>query len=180
MKLGSHVLPRRQTYQLTPRLASVLRTLQQFKQRVQPGPTSSTSFGMKAEPPALPRWDDVLVDKGAAVPKPCLSLVEMHILTSAGDLLPASKASTATGIIFYQSPFWFCPTKEIYFRTTVQYAMDYYSFWKMKVLEKHQSKLWCSILAVLQVVCAPARFWEPGAYCFVERFSFGRRIIPFG
>ena len=30
--LGSHVLPRRQTYQLTRRLASVRRTLQQIKQ----------------------------------------------------------------------------------------------------------------------------------------------------
>ena len=39
--------------------------------RIQAGPTSSTSFGIKTEPPALPRWDDVLVDKGAAAPKPC-------------------------------------------------------------------------------------------------------------
>ena len=42
--------------------------------RVQAGPTSSTSFGMKAEPPALPRRDDVLVDNGAAAPKSCLTL----------------------------------------------------------------------------------------------------------
>ena len=34
--------------------------------RVYAGSTSSTSFGMKVEPPALPRLDDVLVDKGAA------------------------------------------------------------------------------------------------------------------
>ena len=38
--------------------------------RVQVGTTTSTSFGMKSKPPALPRWDDVLVDKGAVAPKP--------------------------------------------------------------------------------------------------------------
>ena len=57
--------------------------------RVQTGPTSSTSFGMKAEPPALSRRDDVLVDKGAVAPKPCLSPVKMRTRTAAGDLLPA-------------------------------------------------------------------------------------------
>ena len=40
--------------------------------RVQASPTNSTSFGVKAEPPALPRRDDVLVDNGAAAPKSCL------------------------------------------------------------------------------------------------------------
>ena len=60
--------------------------------RVQAGSTSSPSFDMKVEPPALPRWDDVLVDKGAAAPKQCLSPVEMRKLTAAGGLLPAGKA----------------------------------------------------------------------------------------
>ena len=90
--------------------------------RVQAGPTSSTSFGMKAEPLALPRRDDVLVDSGAVVPKSCLSLVEIHTLTAAGDLFPAGKASTATRITFYQPPLWFCPTGEII--STIQYAME--------------------------------------------------------
>ena len=40
---------------------------------VQAGPTSSTSFSVKAEPPALPCRDDVLVDKGAAALKSCHS-----------------------------------------------------------------------------------------------------------
>ena len=57
--------------------------------RVDAGLASSTSFGMTAEPPALPRKDDVLVDKGAEVPKPCLSPVKMRTLTAAGGLLPA-------------------------------------------------------------------------------------------
>ena len=38
--------------------------------RVQAGSISLTSFGMKAEPSALPRRDDVLVYIGAAAPKP--------------------------------------------------------------------------------------------------------------
>ena len=62
--------------------------------------TSSTSFGMKAEPSALPCWDEVLVDKGAAAPKPCLSPVEMRTPTATGGLLPAGIASSAMIIIF--------------------------------------------------------------------------------
>ena len=40
--------------------------------RVQTGSTISTSFGKKAEPPALPRRNDVLVDNDPAAPKLCL------------------------------------------------------------------------------------------------------------
>ena len=75
--------------------------------RVQAGPTSSTSFGMKAEPPALPRWYDVLVIKGAATPKSCLLPVEMRTLTAAGGLRPTGKISTATMTIFHQLPLCF-------------------------------------------------------------------------
>ena len=58
---------------------------------VQAGPTSSTSFGMKSEPPTPPHRDDVLVDKGAAVPEPCLSPVEMRTLTAAVTYFPPEK-----------------------------------------------------------------------------------------
>ena len=71
--------------------------------RVQAGSTSSTSFGMKAEPPARPRRDDVLVDKA----------VKKRPLTATGDILPAGKAFTATRIIFHQLPLPFCLTEEI-------------------------------------------------------------------
>ena len=63
--------------------------------RVEAGPTSSTSFDMKAEPPALPRRDDVLVDEGAASSMPCLSTVEIRMRTAAVGLLPIGTASTA-------------------------------------------------------------------------------------
>ena len=98
--------------------------------RVPAGPTSSTSFGVKAEPPALPCRDDVLVDNCAVVPKSCLSPLEMRTPTAAGGLLPTSKTSTATMAIFYQLPLWFCPTNEINWRTSIQYASYYSSFWR--------------------------------------------------
>ena len=60
---------------------------------------------MTTEPPAHPRRDDVLVDKGASAPKPCLSPVEMRTLTAAGDLLPAGTASTTMKTIFSRSIF---------------------------------------------------------------------------
>ena len=85
--------------------------------RVQADPTSWTRFGMKAEPTALPRWDDDLVSIYTAVPRPCLSLVEMRTLTAAGGLLPTGKT------IFHQLPLWFCLTKEVKSRTS-QYATD--------------------------------------------------------
>ena len=69
--------------------------------RVDGGPTSLTSFGMKAKSPALPS-DGALVDKGAASPKPCISPVDARMLTAAGGLLPTGIASTATRRIFHQ------------------------------------------------------------------------------
>ena len=80
--------------------------------RVQAGPKSSTTFGMKVEPPALPCSDDVLVYNGAAGPKSCLSPLEMRTTTAAGGLLPAGTVSTATRTTSDQPPLWFCPTKE--------------------------------------------------------------------
>ena len=103
--------------------------------RVQAGRISSTSFGIKAEPPALSRRNDVLVDKGAAAPKQCVSPVEMRTLTTPDDLLTAGKAFTAKRIIFYQLPLRFCPTEETSSGTTSAQYTTYSDFWKMKVLE---------------------------------------------
>ena len=65
--------------------------------RVQPGPnTNSTSFGVKAKPPALPCRDDVLVEGGNAAPESCLPSLEMRSPTAAGGLIPTGEASTAT------------------------------------------------------------------------------------
>ena len=59
--------------------------------RIDPDPICSTSFVVNAEPLALPCRDDVLVENGAAVPKSCLALMEMHTPTAAGGLLPTNK-----------------------------------------------------------------------------------------
>ena len=64
--------------------------------RVEPGPTNSTSFGMKAEPPALPCRDDSVVECGVAAFKSCLPSMEMRPSTAAGGLVPTGNASKAS------------------------------------------------------------------------------------
>ena len=99
--------------------------------RVDPDPTCPTSFGVKAEPPALPCRDDVLVENGAAAPNLYLSPLKMRSPTAPGGLLPADKASTTTRITFYQPRLRFCPTEETNSkRTSTQYASYDSSFWK--------------------------------------------------
>ena len=91
-----------------------------------------TSFGDDSTgPPALPcSRDDALVGIGAAVPKSCLTPLEMRTPTAAGGSLPAGKASTVTRIIYYQPRLRFCPTEETNSeRTSIQYALYYSSFW---------------------------------------------------
>ena len=100
--------------------------------RVEPGPnTSSTSFGVKVEPPALPCRDDVVVESGDAAPKSCLTFLEMRSSTATGGLLPTGEASTATETNFNQPPLRFHSTeetdsepssKEINLRTSTQHA----------------------------------------------------------
>ena len=80
--------------------------------RVQDGPTCSTSFGVKAEPPSLPCRDDVLVQNGATAPKLCISPLEMRTPTDASGLLPTDKTSTATRATFHQLPLRSCPTED--------------------------------------------------------------------
>ena len=65
--------------------------------RVEPGPnTNSTSFGVKAEPPALPCRDDIVVECSAAASESCLPSLEMRPSTAAGGLVPTGEASIAS------------------------------------------------------------------------------------
>ena len=65
--------------------------------RVEPGPnTNSTSFGVKAEPPALPCRDDVVVESGPAAFESCLPSMEMRSSTAAGGLVPTGEVSKAS------------------------------------------------------------------------------------
>ena len=98
--------------------------------RVDPDPMCSTIFGVKAEPPALPCRDDVLVDNGAAAPKSRLSPLEMCSQTAASGLLPAGKISTTTRNTFRQPHLRFCPTEETNSESSsTQYALYHSSFW---------------------------------------------------
>ena len=100
---------------------------------VETGPnTNSTSFGVKAEHPAFPSRDDVVVESGDAAPKSCLPSLEMRSSTAAaGGLVPTGEASTATETNFNQPSLWFHSTeetdseassKETILRTSTQYA----------------------------------------------------------
>ena len=80
---------------------------------VEPGPnTNSTSFGVKAEPPALPRRDDVVVECGDAASESCLPSLEMRSLTAAGGLVPTGETSTASETTPNEPPLRFCSTEE--------------------------------------------------------------------
>ena len=82
--------------------------------RVEPGPnTNSTSFGVKAEPPALPCRDDVVVERSVAASESCLPSLEMRSSTAAGGLVPTGKASTASGTTSNEPLLWFYETEEM-------------------------------------------------------------------
>ena len=106
--------------------------------QVEPGPTTnSTSFGMKAEPFALPCRDDSVVECGATAFKSCLPSVEMRPSTAAGGLVPTVEASTDSETTLNERSLRFCPTEETdlgpnYDKTSTPYAsFDSSSFWRL-------------------------------------------------
>ena len=81
--------------------------------RVEPGPTTnSTSFGVKAEPPALSCRDDVVVESGPAACESCFPSMEMRSSTTAGGLVPTGDASTASETTLNEPSLRFCLTEE--------------------------------------------------------------------
>ena len=81
--------------------------------RIEPGPTTnSTSSGVKAEPPALPCRDDVVVESGPAVSESYLPSMEMRSSTAAGGLVPTGDASKASETTLNAPPLQFCLTEE--------------------------------------------------------------------
>ena len=106
--------------------------------RVEPGPnTKSTSFGVKAEPPAFPCRDGVVVECGDAASESCLPSLEMRSPTAAGGLVPTGEASTAKETNFNQPPLRFRSTEETDLgpnceKTSIPYAsFDSSSFWRL-------------------------------------------------
>ena len=84
-----------------------------YARRVEPGPTTnSTSFGVKAEPPALPCRDDVVVESCPVASESCLPSMEMRSSTVAGVLVSTGEASTASETTLNEPPLRFCPTEE--------------------------------------------------------------------
>ena len=90
--------------------------------RVDPDPMCSTSSGDDCTgPPALLcSREDALVNNGAAVPKSCLSPLEMRLPIATGGLLPAGETSTARKTTLDHPTLWFCVTKETNLRTLTQ------------------------------------------------------------
>ena len=81
--------------------------------RFEPGPnTNSTSFGVKAGPPALLCRDDSVIESGAAAFESCLPSMEMHPSTAAAGLVPTGEASKASETTSNQPPLRFCSTEE--------------------------------------------------------------------
>ena len=80
--------------------------------RVEPGPTTnSTSFGVKARPPALPCRDDSVVESGTAASESCLPSMGMRPSTAAGGLVPTGEVSNASETTSNQPPLRFCSTE---------------------------------------------------------------------
>ena len=81
--------------------------------RVEPGPTTnSTSFGVKAEPSALPCRDDSVIECGDAASESCFPPMEMRSSTAAGGLVPTGDASKASETTLNEPPLRFCLAEE--------------------------------------------------------------------
>ena len=159
--------------------------------RIDPGPeTNSTSFGMKAEPPALPGRDDVVVESGDAGLKSCLPSLEMRSPTAAGGLLPTGKTSTATKITFNKPPLRFYSIeetnpKETSLWTSVPSAWYDSSFWRNKLLAAPSCRRVVETKAMQNRTFDPGGsqgrfracpFWDRGARCFVVRLCMLERL----
>ena len=155
--------------------------------RVKPGPnTNLTSFGVKAEPPALPCRDDVVVERGAAASGSCLPSLKMRPSLAAGGLIPTGKASTASETTSNEPFLLFYVTEEIQRltrrweiyglrlhppRTTAAASGDCLLLHTATGSSRpNQGKIGPLIQAVLEVTSAPARFWDRGVRWFVTRF----------
>ena len=160
------------------------------KQKVQDGPKTSISFGMMAEPPALPCRDDVLVESGFAASESCLPSLEMRSSTAAGGLVPTGKASTAKETNFNQPPLRFCSTEKTDLEPNCKKTLtssgsyDSSSFWRMsatpycrRVVDTNPGKIELLTQAVHEVTSAPAHFWDRGARWFVTRLYGLRQLV---
>ena len=123
---------------------------------------------MKAEPPALPCRDDVLIENGTAAPKTCLSPLGMRTPTAADGLLPTGKTSPANKTTFDQPPLRFNSTEETNSeRTSTQSATYDSSFWKNNLLDAPSCR------RVIETKSGQNMIFDPGG--FTDRL----RACPF-
>ena len=144
-------------------------------QKVQDGPTTSISFGVKAEPPDLPCRDDVLVEGGDAAPTSCLPSLKMRTTTAAGGLVPTGKTSTATETTSNEPLLRFYATEETNPKEK-NYGLQFHPHCTTAAfrnclllptaggsLRQNRCKIGRLIQAVRKVIPAPARFGDRGA-----------------
>ena len=144
---------------------------------------------MKAEPPAPPRRDDVLVENGAASTKSCLPSLEIRITTVAGGLLPTDETSTPTKITFNEPPLRFYSIEETNLKETNVWTSVPSAWYDSSGeinsllpppaggLSRHnRCKMGRPIQAVRKIVSALARLWDRGARCFVVRLYVLERL----
>ena len=129
--------------------------------RVEPGPKTSTGFGVKAEPPALPCRDDDVVESGDAALESCLPSLEMRSSTAAGGLVPTCETTTATETTVNKPLLQFYSTEENSkkkkLRTLTQYvSYDSSVFHKSKLLPAPSS------LRVIETKSMQIRTFDPG------------------
>ena len=136
--------------------------------RIQDGPKGSTTFGEKVKPPAFPSRDDVVVENGAAGPKPCLSPLQMCTTTAADGLLSTGETSTASRTTFDHSTLWFCLTEEKKMKTTTSSASYDSSFWRNNLLATPAP----SFRIVIETKSGQNRMFDPGG-------SGSLRVCPF-
>ena len=145
--------------------------------KADPDPMCLISFGDDStKTPALPCMYNTLVNNGAVAPNAHHPPVEVRMLPSTvSGQMPADTATTAMRTIFSRPLLYWSlgETNKSTSQTNNKLAPPWWT-----VIQHNQGKLWCSILAVVQVIYAPAHFLEGGARCFVGKFSIERRMVP--
>ena len=131
-------------------------------EKVLEGPKISTSFGVKAEPPALPCRDDVVVESGDAAPESCLPSLEMRSSTAAGGLVPTGEASKATETTVNKPLLQFYSTEEENSKKTkIRTSTPYVSYYS-SVFQKSNLPAAPYCRRVVEKKCRQNRTFDPG------------------
>ena len=190
---GSYVLPLRQTWLQTKRLASARRApLLQFKQSMgiavlhkgsEPArrvrPVSSRKLNLPLSRAGITSWSRMALRRQSYVFHPWRCAHQQPSVAYSPPTQPLQRRGPLlTSHLFGSAR----PKRQIgrlqsnMPRTTAFYGEQTTSKSPsgQGPLKQNQGKIWCSTPAGLQIVSTPARFWDRGVRCFVGRFSLGR------